>query len=68
MIGVKFTEREKLVVNLVNQGCTNREIGAKIDRSRQGISNVLQVIYDKTGMSSRLELALWWEAHRQYYV
>ena len=65
---VKLTKREKSIISLVNQGCTNCEIGPIMGTTKHVIKNYLLVIYDKTGMSSRLELALWWESHKEQYV
>jgi DNA-binding CsgD family transcriptional regulator len=59
--------REYAIIELVAQGLTNREIGRKIGRTEPGTKNVLRVIYDKLGLDSRLQLALWWEAHHGPY-
>jgi DNA-binding NarL/FixJ family response regulator len=55
-----LTEREQRVVELVAQGMTNDEIGAELGLTRFGVANKLKVIYDKLGMWTRLELALWY--------
>ena len=61
----QLTERELRVVQLVAEGLTNQELAQKLDRSEHVIKNWLRVIYDKVGMWTRLELALWW-VKREY--
>jgi len=46
------------------QGCKNREIGMRLGTTEQVIKNYLRSIYDKTGVSDRLELALFTIHHR----
>jgi len=40
------------------QGCKNKEIAIRLGTTEQVIKNYLRSIYDKTGVSDRLELAL----------
>ena len=56
----RLTEKESQVASLVWQGLTNREIGNLMGTSEQVIKNYLRKIYDKLGVSDRLELALYW--------
>jgi two-component system nitrate/nitrite response regulator NarL len=56
--------REKEVVQLVVQGFRNREIGEKLFISEQTVKNHLHNIFDKLGVSDRLELALYAIHHR----
>src|SRR5713101_524886 len=51
--------REKQVVQLVVQGYHNREIGQELSISEQTVKNHLHNIFDKLGVSDRLELALY---------
>jgi two-component system, NarL family, nitrate/nitrite response regulator NarL len=53
-----LSDREKEIVQLVAQGFRNREIGAKLFISEQTVKNHLHNIFDKLGVSDRLELAL----------
>jgi DNA-binding NarL/FixJ family response regulator len=46
------------------QGCKNREIATRLKTTEQVIKNYLRSIYDKTGVSDRLELALFTIHHR----
>lgn len=54
-----LSEREKEIVQLVAQGFRNREIGEKLFISEQTVKNHLHNIFDKLGVSDRLELALY---------
>lgn len=60
---VKLTPRQTQVVRLLAQGMTNREIGDQMGITAGTVKNYLKLIYDKTGMGSRVELALWAVAH-----
>jgi two-component system, NarL family, nitrate/nitrite response regulator NarL len=51
-----LTLRERQVVDLLAQGLTNREIGAQLGLSRHTIKNYLLKIFDKLGVSNRVEL------------
>jgi DNA-binding NarL/FixJ family response regulator len=53
------SKREMRIIGLVTQGFTNREIANKMGTTTDMIKNRLKVIFDKTGMGNRLELALW---------
>ncbi|HLK31896.1 MAG TPA: helix-turn-helix transcriptional regulator [Terriglobales bacterium] len=55
----RLTPREVQVAALVWQGMTNREIGQTIGTTEQVVKNYLRVIFDKLGVWSRLELALY---------
>ena len=59
-----LSEREKEIVQLVAQGFRNREIGEKLFISEQTVKNHLHNIFDKLGVSDRLELALYAIHHR----
>jgi DNA-binding CsgD family transcriptional regulator len=51
-----ITNREKEVVELLLAGLSIKEIGAKLDRSFKTVNNHIYNIYQKTGVSSKLEL------------
>ena len=61
---VDALERERRVIELVAQGLNNREMAVAMGISEHVIKNKLRSIYDKLGLWNRLELALWYEAHR----
>jgi len=53
-----LSPRELEVVALVVEGGTNKEIGAQLGISEETIKRHLTNIFDKAGVSSRLELAM----------
>jgi len=54
----RLTSRERDVVSAITVGFTNREIAEKFSISEQTVKHHLRNIFDKTGVSNRLELAL----------
>jgi two-component system, NarL family, nitrate/nitrite response regulator NarL len=58
------SDREKEIVQLVVQGFRNKEIGVKLSISEQTVKNHLHNIFDKLGVSERLELVLYAVHHR----
>jgi DNA-binding NarL/FixJ family response regulator len=58
------SEVQLRVIALVAQGLKNREVAASIGTTEHVVKNYLRVIYDKLGLWNRVELALWYEAHR----
>jgi DNA-binding NarL/FixJ family response regulator len=54
-----LSAREREVVQLVCQGFRNKEIAEKMFISEQTVKNHLHNIFDKLGVSDRLELALY---------
>ena len=55
----RLTRREESVVRLVVQGMVNREIAEQLRLSEHTIKNYLFRIFDKLGVSNRVELALY---------
>jgi DNA-binding NarL/FixJ family response regulator len=60
------SDREKEIAQLVVQGFHNKEIGVKLFISEQTVKNHLHNIFDKLGVSDRLELALYAVHHRWF--
>ena len=60
----RLTPKEMQIVGLIVQGCKNKEIASQLGTKEQVIKNYLRGIYDKTGVSDRLELALFTIHHR----
>jgi DNA-binding NarL/FixJ family response regulator len=54
-----LSNREREIVALVAQGYRNREMAEKMFISEQTVKNHLHNIFDKLGVSDRLELALY---------
>ena len=59
----RLTAKEIQVAMLVWEGQTNREIGNVSGTTEQVIKNYLRNTFDKLGVWSRLELALYVAAH-----
>jgi len=53
-----LSKRERRVVELVAEGLSNREIETCLGLSRHTVKNLLSRIYDKLGVSNRVELVL----------
>jgi len=58
-----LTRREQEVVHLVEDGLTNRQIALKLGLSEHTVRNNLFRIFDKLGVSTRVELALYTMRH-----
>jgi DNA-binding CsgD family transcriptional regulator len=54
--------RQKRVIELVSEGLTNRDVAEQLGISAGVVRSHLYRIYDKIGISNRVELALWYEA------
>jgi two-component system, NarL family, nitrate/nitrite response regulator NarL len=54
-----LTQREDEIANLVAEGMTNRGIANKLEVAEHTVSNYLFRIYEKLGISSRVELVLY---------
>jgi DNA-binding NarL/FixJ family response regulator len=60
----RLTPKEIQIVALIVQGCKNKDIASQLGTKEQVIKNYLRSIYDKSGVSDRLELALFTIHHR----
>jgi DNA-binding NarL/FixJ family response regulator len=58
-----LSAKEIRVATLVWEGLTNREIAGLIGTTEQVVKNYLRTTFDKLGVWSRLELALYVAAH-----
>jgi len=54
-----LTVREKTIISYLMQGWRNREIAQHLSITEQTVKNHLRSIYDKVGVSDRLELVLY---------
>jgi DNA-binding NarL/FixJ family response regulator len=68
MVGMRvrdrLTAKELKIVALIVQGYKNKEIASQLGTTEQVIKNYLRNVYDKIGVSDRLELALFTIHHR----
>lgn len=60
----RLTDKEMLIVSCVAQGMKNKDIAAEVGTTEQVVKNYLRRVYDKLGVSDRLELALYCVHHR----
>jgi DNA-binding NarL/FixJ family response regulator len=58
-----LTPREMEVVACIVEGCSNRDIARQFGLSEETVKRHLSNIFDKTGVSTRLELAMFAIAH-----
>jgi len=59
----RLTGKEVQVATLVWQGLTNKEIAAMLGTTEQVVKNYLRTAFDKLGVWTRLELALYVAGH-----
>jgi DNA-binding NarL/FixJ family response regulator len=59
----QLTPKEIQVATLVWEGLTNRDIAKVIGTTEQVVKNYLRTAFDKLGVWSRLELALYVASH-----
>jgi DNA-binding NarL/FixJ family response regulator len=60
----RLSPRERQVITAIVGGATNKDIGQSLGLSEQTVKNHLSNIFDKLGVSNRLELALYAVDHR----
>ena len=61
---LKLSKKELTIISCITRGMRNKEIAYQIGTSEQVIKNYLRKIYDKLGVSDRLELALYCLHHQ----
>jgi len=59
-----LTPRELEVVSCIVEGCSNRDVAKQFSISEETVKRHLSNVFDKTGVSTRLELALFAIAHK----
>jgi two-component system nitrate/nitrite response regulator NarL len=60
----RLSPKEHAIIYCITQGKRNKEIATQIGTTEQVIKNYLRKIYDKLGVSDRLELALYCLHHQ----
>jgi two-component system, NarL family, nitrate/nitrite response regulator NarL len=60
----RLSAKEHAIIHCITQGKRNKEIAFQIGTTEQVIKNYLRKIYDKLGVSDRLELALYCLHHQ----
>jgi len=61
---VKLSQKELQIISGVSQGLRNKDIAQDVGTTEQVVKNYLRKVYDKLGVSDRLELALYCMHHR----
>ena len=59
MSPAQLSPRERQIIKLVLAGCRNREVAKELAISEKTVKNHLSNIFDKLGVSDRLEMALY---------
>ncbi len=59
----QLTSRERHLVRALARGLSNRQIAEELELSEQTIKNQLTAIYQKLGIRSRLQLAVYAMRH-----
>jgi len=59
----RLTAKEVQIATLVWKGLTNREISKLVGTTEQVVKNYLRTTFDKLGVWSRLELAIYVAGH-----
>jgi DNA-binding NarL/FixJ family response regulator len=60
----RLSEKELLIISCITRGMKNKEIAEEVGTTEQVVKNYLRKVYDKLGVSDRLELALYCVHHR----
>jgi DNA-binding NarL/FixJ family response regulator len=60
---LRLTRREREILALLMEGCSNKDIASRLGVSRQTVKNQLSTMYQKAHVSSRLELVLFAQRH-----
>jgi len=60
----RLSEKELAIIACITRGMRNKEIAYQIGTTEQVIKNYLRKVYDKLGVSDRLELALYCLHHQ----
>ena len=61
----KLSQREVQIIQLVTEGLNNRKIARELGIGQPAVRKYVYKIYDKIGVSNRVELALWYMAQIQ---
>jgi len=54
-----LSHKEWKIARLISKGLNNDDIAPKVGTTTDVVKNYMRVLYDKTGLSTRLEVALW---------
>ncbi|WP_248924425.1 response regulator transcription factor [Paenibacillus hamazuiensis] len=57
--GITFTEREKLIIQLMLEGKTNKEIARSLYMSEGTVKNYVSIVYHKIGINDRAKAVMY---------
>jgi DNA-binding CsgD family transcriptional regulator len=60
----ELSQRERDVIGLVAEGKSNKEIAAATGLAPGTVKSYLETIRRKTATGNRVEMANWWNAHK----
>lgn len=60
----QLSTKELIIISCITRGMRNKEIASQVGTTEQVVKNYLRKIYDKLGVSDRLELALYCLHHQ----
>ena len=63
--GRELTHKQWCIVKWVAAGMKNKDIAPLVGTTEMTIKTYIRVIFDKTGMSNRVELALWYVSRNE---
>ena len=61
---MRLSNKELQIISGVTQGLRNKDIAKDVGTTEQVVKNYLRKVYDKLGVSDRLELALYCMHHK----
>lgn len=64
-VNVHFSPKELTVLRYLGSGYTNAHIAKLAGTTTSVVKNYLRVIYEKAGMSNRVELLTWYQVHKK---
>ena len=60
-----LTARQREVAALISEGCTNREIAARLGIDERSAEGHVERIRERLGVRSRAQIAVWFTTHRE---
>ena len=63
-----LSPQQCIITELITDGYKNKDIAQKLNITEHVVKNVIRIIYDKTGLDNRVELAMWYLARQQETV
>lgn len=58
-LGQSLTRRERQILKLVVEGCTNAQIGMRLNLGTQTVKNQMSILMEKAHVKNRVQLAVY---------